>query len=147
MITDKYFKIVLFSLVVSFLIIGFLNIALAAPPPDSSTTPPPDSSTTPPPDSDTQKCPKGMICIADPLSGSEPQIIIGRISRALIMVVGAVAFLFFVVGGFYWIFSFGNEEKVKRGRDIMAWSLVGIVVAFSAYAILQFVFSVLTTVK
>ena len=139
MITDKYFKIVLFSLVVSFLIIGFLNIALAAPPPDSSTTPPPDS--------DTQKCPKGMICIADPLSGSEPQIIIGRISRALIMVVGAVAFLFFVVGGFYWIFSFGNEEKVKRGRDIMAWSLVGIVVAFSAYAILQFVFSVLTTVK
>ncbi|MFA5358668.1 MAG: hypothetical protein WC310_02510 [Patescibacteria group bacterium] len=64
--------------------------------------------------------------------------IAARVARAAIIPIGGLAFLMFVIGGFFWIFSGGNEEKVKRGRDIMMWSIVGILVVFSSYALLTF---------
>ena len=68
--------------------------------------------------------------------------LIGRIANALIAPVGAIAFLFFVIGGFYWIFSGGNEERIKAGKDIMLWTLVGVAIIFFAYAILSFLFKI-----
>ncbi len=64
---------------------------------------------------------------------------IGSIVKRVIAPIGAIAFLMFVAGGFYWIFSAGNEERVKRGRDIMIWTAIGLIVIFAAYAILTFV--------
>lgn len=68
---------------------------------------------------------------------------IGSIVKRVIAPIGAIAFLMFVAGGFYWIFSAGNEEKVKRGRDIMIWTAIGLIVIFAAYAILTFVIGAL----
>jgi len=63
-----------------------------------------------------------------------------RIARGLMAPIGGLAFIFFVIGGFYWIFSAGNEERIKKGREIMMWSIIGIVVVFSSYALLSFFF-------
>lgn len=68
---------------------------------------------------------------------------LGGIIQRVIAPIGAIAFLMFVAGGFYWIFSAGNDEKVKRGRDIMLWTAIGLVVIFAAYAILTFVINAL----
>ena len=34
----------------------------------------------------------------------------------------------------------GNNEKVQKGRDILIWATIGLVIIFSAYAVILFVF-------
>jgi len=41
------------------------------------------------------------------------------------------------------IISAGNAERVKKGRDILVAAIVGIVIAFSAYALINFVLDAL----
>ncbi|MFA7245055.1 MAG: pilin [Candidatus Magasanikbacteria bacterium] len=52
--------------------------------------------------------------------------------------VGALAFVFFIYGGFTWIFSFGNSEKVKKGQQIFIYAVIGLVIVFSAYILVDF---------
>ena len=33
----------------------------------------------------------------------------------------------------------GSSEKVQKGKDILIWATIGLVVIFSAYAIVKFV--------
>lgn len=63
-----------------------------------------------------------------------------RVIFNIISVIGAIAFLMFMVGGFIWIFSGGNEDQIKKGRDVMLWSAIGLAVIFSGYAIISFAF-------
>ena len=35
----------------------------------------------------------------------------------------------------------GNQEKVTKGRDILVWAVVELIVIFSAYALVKFVFA------
>ena len=57
--------------------------------------------------------------------------------------VGSVALVFFVYGGFTMVMSMGSPEKVKKGRDILVAAVIGIIIAFSAYAIVNFVLDAL----
>lgn len=59
-------------------------------------------------------------------------------------VIGTFAFVFFVYGGFVMITSFGNSERVKRGRDILIAAIVGILISFSAYALINFMLDALS---
>ncbi len=58
-------------------------------------------------------------------------------------IVGSAALVFFVYGGVMMILSMGNSERVKKGKDILVASIIGIVIAFSAYALINFVLDVL----
>jgi hypothetical protein len=66
-----------------------------------------------------------------------------KIGELALGFVGSLALVFFVYGGFTMILSMGNAEKVKKGRDILVASVIGIVIAFSAYAIVNFTLDVL----
>lgn len=57
--------------------------------------------------------------------------------------VGTFALAFFVYGGFMMIISMGNAERVKKGRDILVAAVVGIIITFSAYALINFVLEAL----
>ena len=35
----------------------------------------------------------------------------------------------------------GNAEAVKKGKDIIIWATIGLVIIFSAYALVKFVIS------
>jgi Type IV secretion system pilin len=52
--------------------------------------------------------------------------------------VGAIALLFFVYGGFVFILSGGNEERVKQGKQILMNSIIGLAIVFASYLIIQF---------
>jgi len=54
-------------------------------------------------------------------------------------IVGALALLFFIYGGFTWILSQGNPEKVKKGRDIVFAAVIGLIIVFGAYILVQFI--------
>ncbi|MCK4539930.1 hypothetical protein KAU09_02120 [Candidatus Parcubacteria bacterium] len=40
----------------------------------------------------------------------------------------------FIYGGFTWMLAAGSSEKVQKGKDILIWATLGLVVIFSAYA-------------
>jgi len=52
--------------------------------------------------------------------------------------IGALALLVFVYGGFMLILSQGVPDKVSKGKNAMVAAVVGLVIAFSAYALVTF---------
>jgi len=58
-------------------------------------------------------------------------------------IIGSFAFAFFVYGGFTIVTSFGNAERVKKGKDIMVAAVVGLVIALSAYLLIDFMLDAL----
>ena len=57
-------------------------------------------------------------------------------------IIGSLAFVFFVYGGFMMILSMGHSERVKKGKDILVAAIVGLIIAFSAYALISFILDV-----
>ncbi len=58
-------------------------------------------------------------------------------------IAGTVALFMFVLGGFLWLASAGNEKWIEKGKNIFQWSTAGLVVMFSAYVIVQYLFGTL----
>jgi hypothetical protein len=75
------------------------------------------------------------------IEGSSPQTLIGKAINAVLGLVGSLALVMFIFGGFTWMLAAGSPDKVKKGKDIIVWSVIGLVVIFSAYAMVKFVFT------
>ncbi len=71
--------------------------------------------------------------------------LIGRVISAILGIVGSIALIMFVYGGLTWMTAMGNQERVKKGGDILMWAAIGLLVIFSAYAMVKFVIEGLTT--
>lgn len=68
-----------------------------------------------------------------------PQVLIGKIINSALGIVGSITLLMFVYGGFIWMTSSGSSDKIKKGKDIILWSAIGLVVIFSSYALVAVV--------
>lgn len=80
----------------------------------------------------------------DPLgSGGNINLVIGRLVQALLGVVGALALLMFVWGGFQWLTSMGSPDKVKKGKDTLIWAAIGIAIIMMAYTLVRAVVTAL----
>lgn len=66
-----------------------------------------------------------------------------NIAKWLFGIIGALAMLQFVRGGYTMIASFGNPEGFKKGKDILVAAVVGMLIAFGAYLIVDFVLDLL----
>lgn len=71
-------------------------------------------------------------------SVTTPQILIGKIINSVLGVVGSLALLMFIFGGLTWMTSGGSADKVKKGKDIIVWSAIGLVVIFASYGLVRF---------
>lgn len=60
------------------------------------------------------------------------------LTKLLIGAVGALALLYFIWGGIQWLTSYGNQQKVQHGRDIMLQTVVALVVAFTSFLLVEF---------
>lgn len=81
------------------------------------------------------------VTIINPLGDNitTPQALIGKIINSVLGVVGSLALVMFIYGGFIWMTSSGSSEQVKKGRDILMWAVIGLVIIFSAYGLVRFV--------
>ena len=95
---------------------------------------------------DEPSSPGGQVQLQDPLNveGGDLNKFIGRIIKNILGVVGSIALVMFVIGGIMWMTSGGSETRVKKGKDILTWAAMGLVIIFTSYAILKFVLDVLT---
>ena len=87
----------------------------------------------------TEGCPAGSgSCLTNPLGSIDtPQALIGKIINSVLGVVGSLALLMFVYGGLTWMTSSGSQEKVKKGRDIIVWSAIGLAIIFASYGLVR----------
>ena len=96
-------------------------------------------------DSHTEATGKG--CSGDKCTTLEPPIkgdiptLIGNIIQASMGIVGSLALVMFIYGGFTWMMAAGNSEKVTKGKNVMIWAAAGLIVIFSAYALIRFIFT------
>jgi len=82
------------------------------------------------------------VSIPNPLGeGITIPILLARVIKGLLGVTGAFALFFVVQGGFIWMTSRGNAEKVKAGRESMVWAILGILAIFMSYVIINMVFA------
>lgn len=65
--------------------------------------------------------------------------IVGSIIKKVLGLMGSLALLVFIYGGFMWLTATGNSDRVKQGTNAMLWATIGILVIFSSYAILSLI--------
>lgn len=68
--------------------------------------------------------------------------LIGTIINVLLFIVGAVAVIMLIWGGIRYTTSAGNAAAVTSAKNTIIYSIVGLVVAFLAYAIVRWVFQI-----
>lgn len=66
-----------------------------------------------------------------------------RVSKYILGIVGALTLLIFVYGGIMFLISAGNQESVKKAKDILTAAIVGLVIVFASFLIIKFVLSAL----
>lgn len=77
-------------------------------------------------------------------SGTTPTTLydtIKTIINVLLFVVGIIAVIMIIWGGISYVLSAGAADKAKKSRDTIVYSVVGLIVAITAYAIVNFVFT------
>ncbi len=62
-----------------------------------------------------------------------------NIINLILSLLGLIALIMILMGGFKWMTSGGNEEKVGEAKKLLGAGVVGIVIILAAYAITQFV--------
>lgn len=85
----------------------------------------------------------GRVTLPNPLGTTSPEELIGRVIKALLSIVGSLALLMFIYGGILWLTAGGSSEGVKKGQEIIKWSVAGILLIFTAYIILRYVLGAL----
>lgn len=66
------------------------------------------------------------------------------VANILLFLVGAIAVIMLIVGGFRYVVSGGDAGATKGAKDTIMYAIIGIVVAFLAYAAVNFVTDQLT---
>jgi hypothetical protein len=94
------------------------------------------------------KCPENKVCLENPLGGNyEFTDIAGTIIKGLMGIIGSLTLLMFVWGGFQWLTSAGNAEKVEAGSKTMIWAVIGVLLVFSSYFLISTFTTFLSTGK
>jgi len=71
---------------------------------------------------------------------------IGSLIKTAMGFLGIIAVIIILLGGFKWMTSGGNEDKVKKAKALIFQGIIGLVIVLSAYAIATFVISNIITV-
>lgn len=61
----------------------------------------------------------------------------------LMGVSGAVALIFFIVGGIQMLTSGGNESKVTKGKETVTYATIGLIIIFGAFTAVKFILRII----
>lgn len=70
-------------------------------------------------------------------SSTNIKCIIGNAIKIVLGIVGSITLVAFVFGGYQWLTSAGNSDKVQSGSNTMLYATIGLFIIFGAYAILN----------
>ncbi len=64
---------------------------------------------------------------------------VANIINILLGFLGVIAVVLILIGGFKWMTSQGNEEKIGEAKKLLGAGVVGLVIIFVAYALAYFI--------
>ena len=79
----------------------------------------------------------GEILLDNFMNVEHPAEIIGNVVKYIMGLVGSLALVMFIYGGLLWITSGAKEEKIKKGRDTLIWSGIGLALVMASYIIVK----------
>jgi hypothetical protein len=65
--------------------------------------------------------------------------IFSAVTNALMFLIGAIAVIMLIIGGLRFITANGDAKQVETARNTVLYSVIGLIVAMTAYAIVKFV--------
>jgi hypothetical protein len=74
-----------------------------------------------------------------PTGQPAPVVIIAGVINLVLSVVGVIAVCLILYGGYLYLVSLGNEEKIKQAKRLLMNSVIGLVIVFMAYALAEFI--------
>ena len=84
------------------------------------------------------------VIVYNPIKAENVPDLVNTIVRGVLGVVGAITLFMFVYGGLMWMTSGGVSSRIERGRNTLVWATIGLLVIFSSYAILHFIFGAIS---
>lgn len=85
----------------------------------------------------------GGVCVggadSDVATIQGAQCLIANVFMVIITLIGLVGFVMFLVGAIQWMVSGTNAQGVQKARSTMLYSVVGLVVALSAFIIINLI--------
>lgn len=63
-----------------------------------------------------------------------------NVSDLFLGLLGAVSLILFIYGGVWLLISAGNEQRITYGKKVIGGSIIGIIIVFSAFVIVNFIF-------
>ena len=81
----------------------------------------------------------GSSCSNDAAEGRTVEGTFETVVNILLLLVGAVSVIMIVVGGIKLVTSGGNQQSITSAKNTIMYAVVGIIVAFLAYAVIKFV--------
>lgn len=85
------------------------------------------------------------VTLINPLGETDVRVILGRVISAALSIVGALALLMFVYGGVLWMTSRGDSKQVTKGKDTITWAVLGLVIIFASYTLVNALIVGITT--
>lgn len=73
------------------------------------------------------------------LKKAEPAAIIGSIIGYALSFIGVIFMVLVLYGGYTWMTSFGNAQKVEKAKELIVDAVIGLVIVIAAYTITNFV--------
>ncbi len=86
-----------------------------------------------------------QVTIVNPLGESDVRVIVGQVIQGALSVAGTLALLMVVYGGILWLTDMGKGEQVKKGKDILIWATLGILLIAGAYVLTTAIFNAVLT--
>ena len=69
---------------------------------------------------------------------------IKAIINAALLLAGVVAVAYLIIGGYKYVTSSGNAEAVEAAKTTILNAIIGLVIIFAAYVIVDFVYRIIT---
>lgn len=83
--------------------------------------------------------------LSNPLGTVSIPVLLGRIIKTFLGIVGGIALMVFVYGGLMWMTSRGDQAQVKKGQDALKAAVIGLFIVMFSYTLAGNLVSFLTS--
>lgn len=75
------------------------------------------------------------------LGAEDPATIVFTIVNTALIFLGTITLILMLVAGFLWLTAAGEEEKIKKAKDIIGGATIGLVIVLGSYGLAQYLFT------
>jgi len=73
------------------------------------------------------------------LGNRDPRTMVAQLINTAMSILGIIAVAIVLMGGFKWMTSMGNEDKVGEAKKLMGAGVIGLVIILSAWGLSTFI--------